>query len=204
MTAVTQLDGESVDRVLSQASLEMSQTSLIQNIIVPLIHQIGQQWEAGRLKIAHEHVASASIRTFLGNFMRQHSPAGYAPSIVVTTPAGQIHELGAILAAAEANNHGWKVCYLGPSLPAEEIAAAAIQNDSQAVALSIVYPTDDPRLGEELARLRKLLPPGIALLVGGRASPAYQSALARAGAIECRNIADFGAQLKALRALKNA
>ena len=49
---------------------------------------------------------------------------------------------------------GWHVTYLGPDLPPEEIAAAAIQSGARAVALSIVYPPDDPLLMDDLAVLR--------------------------------------------------
>ncbi len=198
LRAIRELDGTALDRVFNQAAMDMSQPALIHELIAPLIQKIGELWEAGELKIVHEHIASASIRTFMGNFMRQHSVPGFAPTIVVTTPAGQVHELGAILAAAEANNHGWRVCYLGPSLPAEEIAAAAVQQKARAVALSIVYPTDDPHLAGELKRLHQLLPPAV-LLVGGRACHAYQSALDQAGAIACQTIGEFGSQLARLR-----
>ncbi|MBM3756002.1 MAG: cobalamin B12-binding domain-containing protein [Acidobacteria bacterium] len=81
-------------------------------------------------------------------------------------PPGQLHELGALLAGAAAANLGWHVTYLGPSLPAAEIVGAARQNHARAVALSLVYPEDDPRLAVELAALRQSLPPEIALLAG--------------------------------------
>lgn len=203
LRAIRALDAVALDRIFNQAAVELSQPALIQELIVPLIHKIGTLWEAGQLKIIHEHIASASIRTFMGNFMRQHSTPGFAPTIVVTTPAGQVHELGAILAAAEANNHGWRVCYLGPSLPAEEIAAAAIQQKARAVALSIVYPTDDPHLAGELKRLHQLLP-NIVLLVGGRACHAYQPTLDEIGAAPCHTIAEFGAQLARHRLHRNS
>ena len=57
-----------------------------------------------------------------------------------------------------AANLGWQVTYLGASLPAAEIAGAAQQRRARAVALSLVYPEDDPRLAGELTRLRESLP----------------------------------------------
>ena len=73
-----------------------------------------------------------------------------APVLVVATPSGQLHELGALLVGAAAANLGWHVTYLGASLPAAEIAGAALQNRARAVALSLVYPEDDPTLEDEL------------------------------------------------------
>src|SRR3954453_16918076 len=86
--------------------------------------------------------------------------------LVVATPNGQLHELGALLASAAASNLGWLVTYLGASLPAAEIAGAARQNQARAVALSLVYPEDDQKLEGELFRLRESLPAEVTLLVG--------------------------------------
>lgn len=199
LQAIVQMDGTALDRILNRGAVELSRPVLIQEFLAPLIQRVGDLWEKGSLKIAQEHVATASIRTFIGNFMRQHSVAGYLPTLIATTPPGQVHELGAILAAAEANNQGWRVCYLGPSLPAEEIAAAAAHHQAQAIALSIVYPPDDPHLADELLRLRRLMPDA-KILVGGRAATSYQSVLDDIQAIQCRTIAEFGTQLARLRA----
>jgi methylmalonyl-CoA mutase cobalamin-binding domain/chain len=111
--------------------------------------------------------------------------------LVVATPAGQIHELGALLVGAAAANLGWHVTYLGASLPAAEIAGAARQNRARAVALSLVYPEDDLRLEGELTRLREALPPDVTLLVGGRATPAYHDALKKIGAVQMNDLAQL-------------
>jgi methylmalonyl-CoA mutase cobalamin-binding subunit len=118
--------------------------------------------------------------------------------LVVATPSGQLHELGALLVGAAAANLGWHVTYLGASLPAAEIAGAARQNRARAVALSLVYPEDDPRLEGELSRLRELLPPEVALLAGGRAMPAYRAILARLGATLISDLRQLCAELDEL------
>ena len=82
-----------------------------------------------------------------------------APRIIVATPAGQLHELGAVIVKDAAAQIGWHTTYLGASLPAAEIAGAAVQNRAVVVALSIVYPEDDPDLPQELISLRRFLPP---------------------------------------------
>ena len=119
--------------------------------------------------------------------------------LVVATPSGQLHELGAILVAAEATNLGWRVTYLGTSLPAADIAGAAIQNNARAVALSIVFPSDDPDMKTELADLRRYLPPGVNLLIGGGASSAYQKEIDAIGAIHPNTLDDFSIALNRLR-----
>lgn len=81
------------------------------------------------------------------------------------------------MAAVTAASQGWRVLYLGPNLPAEEIAGAAHQAGASVVALSISYPPDDTRLDQEVAALRKYVGPEVTIVAGGRAAPSYRLAL---------------------------
>ena len=139
------------------------------------------------------------LRTFLGHISRPIALHPQAPVLVVTTPSGQHHELGAIIVAAAANSMGWRVVYGGACLPAEEIASMAIGQGARAVGLSVVHPMDDPSLSLEFQLLRRLLPASIPILVGGRASSAYQSDLDAVGAIRVGNLESLRQQLNRLR-----
>jgi hypothetical protein len=54
---------------------------------------------------------------------------------------------------------------------------------ARAVALSIIYPDDDPRLAEELRELRRLLPDQVTVIVGGQAAGGYRGVLEEMGAV---------------------
>jgi len=191
LIAIKALDGASLEKVLNSAAVALGRTALLQQTLAPLIEEIGSCWRRGQLRAVHEHLATAVIRTILGNFSHGYAIGENAPRIVVTTPAGQLHELGALLVAATADNHGWRVSYLGPSLPSEEIAGAVLLSGARAVALSIVYPEDDSSLEPELRQLRLLLPPEVSLIAGGRAAHAYDSVLNEIEAIQTEDFSAF-------------
>lgn len=199
LAAVQRLDAQALETQLSRAVSQLGQIGLVQQVLVPLIQQIGEAWQQGALNIAHEHVASAVIRSFLGCFARGYALPDTAPRLLVTTPSGQLHELGALMAAVVAGSQGWRVTYLGPSLPAEEIAGAASQGRARAVALSLVYPEDDPYLESELTRLRQLLPGEVIVLAGGRAAPSYSVVLDKIGAIQIGNLCALQGKLDEIR-----
>lgn len=201
--ATARMDAAALERVLDQASVSLGQMALLSQVISPLVQRVGEAWREGTLMVAHEHLASAVVRTFLGHVARPLALHSAAPNLVATTPAGQLHELGAVLAAACATAHGWRVTYLGASLPAEEIVNAARQCEARAVALSLVHPEDDPALPPELARLRRLLPAHVAILAGGRAVGAYQKALAEIGAVTCGSLNQLADALDQLRQGRN-
>jgi len=199
LAAVKSLDTRALDATLKRAATELGAQGLLQRIVNPLVQRIGDLWRDGTLTAAHEHFASAVIRVFLGQVAKPFAGTESAPVLVVATPTGQLHELGALLVGAAASNLGWHVTYLGASLPAAEIAGAARQNRARAVALSLVYPEDDPRMEGDLARLRESLPAEIPLLVGGRAAPAYQSVLRKIGATQIEDLTTFCSTLDELR-----
>lgn len=199
LAASKRLDSKTLESALAQGSCELGCQGLLVKIIAPFAQALGEQWQRGELTAAHEHFASALIRHFLGVTARQYSVPDSAPGLIVATPTGQLHELGAIMASAAGGSLGWRVTYLGVGLPASEIAGVAAQNRARAVALSVVYPTDDPALEQELEMLREQLPGGTALLVGGRAANSYRRVLDRIGAVVVTDLEDLFRQLDRLR-----
>ncbi|MCG3154794.1 MAG: HTH-type transcriptional repressor CarH [bacterium] len=199
LAAVRRLDAMELERAIARAAVALSRPVLIDQVLVPLIHEVGELWQVGTLRVVHEHLLTAAIRSFWSTIRSPQEALPGAPNMVITTPAGQIHELGAILAAATASAMGWRTTYLGPNLPAEEIAAALEFNQAQIVALSIVYPDDDPLLEHELRRLRHYLHPAIAIIVGGRAAQSYHRVLDEIGAERICVLADFRERLAGFR-----
>lgn len=199
LAAIKSLDAHALEDALQRGATALGALGLLQRVIAPLVQSTGDLWREGTLTSAHEHFASAAIRVFLGNAAKPFGALDAAPVLVVATPAGQVHELGALLVGATAANLGWQVTYLGASLPAAEIAGAARQRQARAVALSLVYPEDDPRLTGELTRLRASLPTEVKLLVGGRAMPAYRDVLEKIGAVGIESLTHLGSTLDDLR-----
>jgi MerR family transcriptional regulator, light-induced transcriptional regulator len=198
-TAVEQLDARALETALLRARVALSHTAFIETLIMPLMQNIGELWREGTLRIMHEHLASAVVRTLLGSLVTTAGIPPTAPHFIVTTPAGQLHEIGALIFASVASTEGWQVTYLGPNLPAEDIAAAAQQQHARAVGLSIVHPPDDPHLQQELVRLRQYLAPEVTVFVGGQAAAGYQDILQRIGAVLPSGLAEFRVHLETLR-----
>jgi len=182
LDATAALDPERLEAVLQRASVALSRPALRSLFLQPLLTAIGMRWQSGELRIAHEHMASSLIHTFLASLNnRRRSPIG-APRLVAATLPGQQHELGLLLATSHVLDLGWDVIYLGADLPIEEIASTALKHDVVAVLTSLVYPLADPRTSRDLEQLGSLLPRDCMLVAGGQAAPSYAEALIQAGA----------------------
>ncbi len=201
LTAIRQLDGSELERILMQARVDLSQPIFIERLAVPLMETIGELWREGSLRIMHEHLASSVMRTIFGGLTASMHMSAVAPKIVVTTPVGQWHEIGALIVASIAESEGWQVVYLGVNLPAEEIAAAAQQCHAKVVALSMVHPADDPHVADELLKLRRYLQRDVEILAGGRGSHGYNAVLETIGAAQVPDLVGLRNYLETLRSL---
>jgi MerR family transcriptional regulator, light-induced transcriptional regulator len=199
LEAVRRLDTLSLDDVLQRAQVSLGDQGLLRRVITPLAREVGTLWRAGQITAAQEHFFTAMAKVFIWNMTRQYRPDARAPKMVVGTPAGQHHEIGARIVSAVAANHGWNVTYVGASLPAFELAGAVQTSGASALVLSIVFPQDDPTLPLELEKLGQLLPQNIQVLVGGRASGAYLPALEAMGARVLGSLDNLDSELDSMR-----
>jgi len=202
MSAVDKMDSKGLESILIQAEADYGINSMMENFLVPLMEKIGDGWRKGDLRISHEHLASHVIRTFLSGVLTSQKTSPTAPNVLVTTPADQWHDIGALIMAVTAASEGWNVTYLGANLPAEEIAGAVKNNICKAVILSIVYPEDDPVLVQEIRKLKRMLPDNVKIIVGGRASASYKKVLDEVEALQVDSLYSIRTTLEKLRSKK--
>lgn len=168
LAAVADMNVDAAERALQRASNDFSPRELVTQVLAPALEEVGSRWASGELCTASEHAASALLRTRLGALLAAQA-VSKAPPVVCTTPAGEQHELGALVVAVLIAMRGRRAVFLGANLPAPEIAEAARLSKAAAIALSVVSlaSADAQR---ELARIRKAVPTSIDVLVGGRGS----------------------------------
>lgn len=166
LAALSEIDLERAGRALTQATNAFSPHDLVVDVLAPALDEIGARWESGELCVASEHAASAMLRTQLGALLTAQS-VDARPPVICTTPAGELHELGALLAAVVIAMHGRRAVYLGANLPAAQIAQAVRLSKARSVALSIVG-LEAERAEQEVRTLCQTLPEDVEVLLGGR------------------------------------
>jgi len=197
--AVKNLNAQELEKELYKGLVDYPQFKFIDEIISPLLEIVGDMWKTGEIRILHEHISSTVIRKFLTTLIDNNSITSNAPSILIATPKGQLHELGALIIGVIASSDGWNVTYMGPDLPGEEIAAAIERMNPKIVALSIVYPSDDFTLDKEMLKLKKLLKKDALIIAGGRSVNSYKNILSGMGAKIITNTSKFREELEKSR-----
>jgi DNA-binding transcriptional MerR regulator len=166
--AIERLDANAAERMVGTWFAALGPRAFASDIALPALDEIGRRWERGTFSIAAEHLASALLRSVLGPAVRT-SHLSPARPIVFATPSGERHELGLLVAALCAAARGADPVYLGVDLPADEIAEAARRMDAGVVVLGITMPPDGG-VRACVEAIRRALPAGVALWVGGSQS----------------------------------
>ncbi|WP_117236804.1 HTH-type transcriptional repressor CarH [Thermus sediminis] len=107
----------------------------LERLLVPVLRRIGEAWHRGEVGVGEEHLATTFLRARLQELLDLAGlPPG--PPILVTTPPGERHELGAMLAAYTLRRRGLPALYLGPDTPLSDLRNLAARLGVRAVVLS--------------------------------------------------------------------
>ncbi len=191
LDAVERSDVDQLRHSLDRALLGLSAIEAVQEVVSPLMRRLGEMWAQGQVDPAHEHLATVIVRQVLVDAALSIGPSNGNQRIVIATPTGQMHEIGALEAALCAAGEGWSVTYLGADLPAASIARAARDRGARMVALSVVHPDDDPELVPQIEELSRALDENVVLAVGGDAATKHADRFRSVGAIVMNDFADL-------------
>jgi len=167
LASVENFDGVRAAEELNRLAALLAPRDLICQVVIPLMREVGVRWHDGKLAIAQEHLVSEIVRNLLGSMIRLFSPSNPIIKMVLATPAGESHEFGILAAAMLASLAGVEPVFLGPDLPAQEIADAARRTSAKVIALSITIQSQTTQV--ELDTLAALMPEEAELWVGGAA-----------------------------------
>jgi methanogenic corrinoid protein MtbC1 len=164
LSELERLDLDGVDRELTRLRLVLKPAELALGVFSPLLQEVGAQVEQGRLGIVEEHALSALIRDHLGQILQQARHAHplstsvhFAP-IVLATREGDLHEFGILISSVLLAARGVPFRYLGPNMPAAELARAAERSGAAAVLLGSVPLPSQTTPQTQKAYLRALDP----------------------------------------------
>lgn len=174
---VEQFRLDRLNKNLSETRFHLSTRDFVLRVIPPVFEKVGDRVACEKMSVAQEHAFSAVLRDHLGQIFRtleQNVVEDPRKCVVLATPEGEQHEFGALLSAILCAIHGYTAHYLGPSLPARDLAYAA-----GAVNASIVILGTSPASGDGksfefsryLSRLKKGLPDGAEIWLGGKGIP---------------------------------
>jgi DNA-binding transcriptional MerR regulator len=146
-----------LDRLLAGFTVE----SVLSQVLLPYLHDLGDRWARNQVSVACEHFASNIVRGRLAGLARGWGD-GHGPRAVLACPPGEQHELGLMAFGIMLHRNGWRVQYLGADTPIDDLTQAVREIRPALVVLAAVTAERYRPHTADLARLADATPLGLA------------------------------------------
>ena len=150
--ALDGFDESSAHAVLDSLLLRLSPTAVLQQVVLPYLHELGERWADGAINVGQEHFASNLIRGRLAGLSLGWG-AGTGARALLACPPGELHDLPLMIFGITLSRLGWRVTYLGADTPVGELLEAAETIRPEAIVLSAVTADRFEKIADELTAL---------------------------------------------------
>jgi MerR family transcriptional regulator, light-induced transcriptional regulator len=156
--------------------------TLCADILTPVLVNIGDAWYNGKIRVATEHFASSFIRGKLLSMLQTYPIRRNTPRILLGCGPTEQHEIGGLMLAAMLRGTGYRVEFLGPDLPIEDLVDYADYDHPDMIILSATMPESAMELTKMQKELDKLRKPPL-FGYGGRAFNTHPDLRAKMGGV---------------------
>jgi len=181
LKSIENFNEQNLDATYNEALSIYPIDMVTQQVIVPVLHVLGERWQERETGIAEEHFFSAFLRNKLGARLHHESHRSRGNKILVSCLPGEYHELGILLFCIAAISHGYQILYLGTNLPPAQLSKVVERTNVAAVLLS---GTRTDLWGDDIeVELKKNIKSmNIPFMFGGELSEAHKDKLESLGA----------------------
>jgi DNA-binding transcriptional MerR regulator len=171
--AVDEFDEPTAQAVLDRLFSTLTVESVLREAVLPYLRDLGDRWARGAVSVAQEHFASNVIRGRLTGLARGWG-VGRGPRAVLACAPDELHDLALLAFGIVLHRNGWRIDYLGASVPLPDLIRMVERNPPDLVVLAAATPERfDGTLGD-LARLAGTAPLAVA---GAGAGPDLAAAV---------------------------
>ncbi len=157
------------ETILSEAFAFYPVDVVVEEIVAPLLTEVGERWHRGEATIAQEHFITDFLRRrLMVLFHAAHQPATGPLAITAAAPA-EWHDLGILMVSLALRREGWRVIPLGQNVPVESLVAEIHKLRPNLVCLSATTGESIGALRQVYEAVRDMSEPRPQLVFGGRA-----------------------------------
>ncbi|MGC5014412.1 cobalamin B12-binding domain-containing protein [Streptosporangium sp. DT93] len=153
-----------VDLVLRLLREGADAERLLLELIAPAQRRIGELWAAGEWSVAREHGATAVSERAVAAIIAQVRPRPTRGRVTVACTDGEYHALPTRLLAEVLRLRGWRIEFLGASVPGPHLITHLHQSGPDVVALGCALATRLPRAHATITACQAV---GVPVMAGG-------------------------------------
>jgi len=133
--ALDVLDEDAAQSALDRLFSGFSVATVLEQVVLPYLRELGDRWESGSASVAQEHFASQVLRGRLLGLARGWD-RGAGPRALLACMPGEQHDLGLIVFGLALRERGWRITFLGPDTPLDTLTDTVATLRPDAVVLA--------------------------------------------------------------------
>jgi DNA-binding transcriptional MerR regulator len=153
VAALDRLDEPGAHAALDRLLATFTLRTVLRDVVLPYLHELGERWEHGEASVAQEHFASNILRGRLIGLARGWGE-GAGPRAVLACAPGELHDLPLVIFGLALAGRGWTITYLGPDTPIATIQVTLADPKPRLVVISAMT---RPRLRGAQSQLTELV-----------------------------------------------
>ena len=181
IAAIIRFDERALERTYSDALSHYPVRLVTEKLLSPTLKEIGERWASGQGSVAEEHFFGFYLRNKLGARFHHRSQSQSGPRLLMACLPGDLHEIGLLLFALDACDHGFQTILLGANMPLGEFPDAVKKTGSDALVLSGTVEPGGEVISRSLPRLVEKL--DVPVFVGGNVVASNFDDLKKSGAL---------------------
>lgn len=134
-TALDAFDEDAAQAVLDGLFGRLGTDTVLREVVIPYLHDLGERWQRGEITVAQEHFASNVIRGRLLSLARGWG-RGLGPLAVLACVEDEQHDLPLLAFGLLLRGYGWRIGYLGADTPLPSLVQAVRELHPAAVVVS--------------------------------------------------------------------
>lgn len=167
LTELTSYSTDPARRRLNRMSFRQQPSTIVEQVIHPVMYDVGRLWQRGDITVAQEHHASSVVHAWLMSSFARFQPTRDEVIVCAAAP-GNEHENGLTSLAVALAEKGFRVVYIGRSVPVDALVMAVEDNHADALLLSLTTVRDLEGLRSTARALTAHMASGLLLGYGGR------------------------------------
>jgi methanogenic corrinoid protein MtbC1 len=144
-----------------------------ENLLIPILHQIGDQWAKGEIDVATEHICSNATITLIDLINQKNINKKISKSsstdrpIILCTPEGELHSIGCKIIESLLIEKGHQVYNLTSPLPTNSIGSYLYNIDPNIIIISVTLEENINSTIRFIQEIRQYF--NIPIIIGGNA-----------------------------------
>lgn len=114
------------------------EVAFVETVLVAALAELGRLWQFGAIHVGSEHLGTRIVEEALAEVSRTGPrEPDLGRGVLIATPTGDLHEIGARMVARAFERRGWEVFFLGANVPREDLVRSVAEFEPELVVLSV-------------------------------------------------------------------